>query len=356
MLRDAIGADRMNLSRLEKSKENALHAWRHLAELVEEERAAIGERRQTLLVTIGAREASAYVTEQFGFEEIVGQPCTVDGDEWVSRSRAARVDHPRDDFLADACLAVDQHLGIGSSRRLHVSPQSGKRRPAAEEKQLVEDWSDGTYGAEMRHNEATGGAGSFYLLFDRSLRARITKTDALAGANNGVHPRERMSAWNFPKSASHKTIGCHTHGLMPVCSETRTWMVADSLQLSRHLSPLMKLPMLDRRAHQRYDVLGALWGVLELPEPATVVNVSTEGMLIDAPICPVPNSVHAIRVLVDGEPITVDAIVRHCRPLEDGRHLIGLAFLSAPASVISSIEQLGAGRSVQVIDLEASRS
>ncbi|MBS1819437.1 MAG: PilZ domain-containing protein [Acidobacteria bacterium] len=118
----------------------------------------------------------------------------------------------------------------------------------------------------------------------------------------------------------------------------------------------MKTPTLDRRAHQRYDVLGALWGVLELPEPAIVVNVSTQGMLIDAPICPVPNSVHALHILIEGEPVTVDAVVRHCRSHPDGRHLIGLAFLHAPATVLSSIEQLGAGHPIQVIDSDVSRS
>lgn len=118
----------------------------------------------------------------------------------------------------------------------------------------------------------------------------------------------------------------------------------------------MKPPTLDRRAHQRYDVLGALWGVLEIPEPATVVNVSTQGMLIDAPICPVPNSVHSLHILIEGEPVTVEAIVRHCRPHPEGRHLIGLAFLHVPATVLSSIEQLGAGHPIQVIDSEVSRS
>ncbi len=42
----------------------------------------------------------------------------------------------------------------------------------------------------------------------------------------------------------------------------------------------------DRRAHDRYDVIGALWGVLELPEPATIVDVSPDGILLEAGISP----------------------------------------------------------------------
>ena len=117
----------------------------------------------------------------------------------------------------------------------------------------------------------------------------------------------------------------------------------------------MKTPSTDRRVHERFDVLGALWGVLELPETATVIDVSSTGMLIEAAICPPLNSVHSVRILVDGDPVLVDTVVRRCQPSAEGQMLIGLEFLTAPTMVLASIEQLSADKQREVIDAEASR-
>ena len=103
-------------------------------------------------------------------------------------------------------------------------------------------------------------------------------------------------------------------------------------------------------------MLGALWGVLELPETATVVDVSSTGMLDRTAICPPLNSVHSVRVLVDGDPVLVDTVVRRCQPTPGGQMLIGLEFLTAPTMVLASIEQLRADKQIEVIDSEAFRS
>lgn len=118
----------------------------------------------------------------------------------------------------------------------------------------------------------------------------------------------------------------------------------------------MKTPTTDRRAFERFDVLGPLWGQLELPELVTVLNVSSAGLLVESPSCLVLNSMHAVRMLVDGDAVTVEATVRHCLPAGEGRHRIGLEFVAVPTTVLTSIEQLGAGAQVEVIDSEASRS
>ena len=118
----------------------------------------------------------------------------------------------------------------------------------------------------------------------------------------------------------------------------------------------MKTPSTDRRIFERFDVVGALWGVLELPETATVLNVSSTGMLIESNLCPPLNSVHTVRILVDGDPVLVDTVVRRCHPTAGGQMLIGLEFLTAPTMVLASIEQLRADKQIEVIDSEASRS
>ena len=111
----------------------------------------------------------------------------------------------------------------------------------------------------------------------------------------------------------------------------------------------------DRRAHDRYDVIGALWGVLELPEPATIVDVSPDGILLEAGISPVLDSAQTIRLLVEGELVSVETTVRHARPARDGRHLIGLQFFQAPEAVIGLLEQFQADSQVEVVDAGATR-
>jgi hypothetical protein len=103
----------------------------------------------------------------------------------------------------------------------------------------------------------------------------------------------------------------------------------------------MKTPNPDRRSHERYDVIGSLWGLLELPASATIVNVSRGGLLIESAVCVAPNAVHPIDMLVDGEPARVNAVVRHCHGCNSGGYRIGLEFVDVPGTVVSSVEQLG---------------
>lgn len=102
----------------------------------------------------------------------------------------------------------------------------------------------------------------------------------------------------------------------------------------------MKTPTTDRRAFERYDVLGSLWGVLELPETAAIVNASGTGLLIEAELCPVLDSVHSTDVVIGGEALRVDAVVRHLQPGEAGKFLIGVEFVQPPTTIGSTIDQL----------------
>ena len=58
-----------------------------------------------------ARERAFDVAEELALEQLVRNRRAVDLDERTLRSRAARVNHVRDELLADAGLAVDQHAG-----------------------------------------------------------------------------------------------------------------------------------------------------------------------------------------------------------------------------------------------------
>ena len=108
--------------------------------------------------------------------------------------------------------------------------------------------------------------------------------------------------------------------------------------------------MSDRRAQPRYDVIGALWGVLELNEEARLRNVSATGVLLDSPVPMALDSAQTIQLAVDGQGVAVEARVRHARQQADDsrepRYVIGLEFIEPPTSVLQSIEQLSSSVSL----------
>jgi len=107
----------------------------------------------------------------------------------------------------------------------------------------------------------------------------------------------------------------------------------------------------DRRRRPRFEILGALWGTLDLNEPARVIDISSSGALIESTEPASVRSTQFVRIVVAGTEIATEAYVRHIRPVaEQGtrpRHLIGLELVSPPASLQHVIEEL-AGRTDSV--------
>ena len=85
------------------------------------------------LVAIGAGEAALDVAEQLRLEQRFRQAGAVDRRERVRRARAARVDAAGDDFLADAALAGDQHLGVGPRHAVDFLLQRHHHRALADQ-------------------------------------------------------------------------------------------------------------------------------------------------------------------------------------------------------------------------------
>ena len=110
----AIGTDALNLAGLEEPQQQRLHPQAHLPDFVHEDGAAVGGLEPAALVAVGVGEAALHVTEQLRFEQRVREAGAVDGDERAAAAAAALVNQPRDDFLADAALTGDEHLGIGA--------------------------------------------------------------------------------------------------------------------------------------------------------------------------------------------------------------------------------------------------
>ncbi len=119
---DRLGAaDRPDLAVLQRAQQLRLHLGPHVADLVEEQGAAVGHLEQAALGADGAGERAARVAEQLGLEQRLGQRRAVDRHERRVGARRVGVDGARDQLLAGARLA----------RRPAPSPSSRPRAPPA---------------------------------------------------------------------------------------------------------------------------------------------------------------------------------------------------------------------------------
>ena len=104
-------------------------------------------------------------------------------------------------------------------------------------------------------------------------------------------------------------------------------------------------PLADRRAYVRMEVVGALWGTLELTETAQVVNISTVGVLLESPIPAAHESTHPLTLRIDGNELTVAANVRRVEQVNvensPPRYYIGLEFIAPPMRLLHAIQDLG---------------
>ena len=102
-------------------------------------------------------------------------------------------------------------------------------------------------------------------------------------------------------------------------------------------------PLGDRRGRIRLEVVGLLWGTLEVSNQARVINISRNGALIASPIPAVIESTQAVRLMLHTEEIKLRARVRHLKRVsgtgdEDAHYRIGLEFLDQPASLLQALE------------------
>ena len=100
----------------------------------------------------------------------------------------------------------------------------------------------------------------------------------------------------------------------------------------------------DRRVRVRFEVLGALRGMLELPASARLLNISRTGALLESPLALPLESTQLVYFSLGGDEVAVETHVRHVRhvPKEGGsEYLVGVEFVTVPPALLHSIEQLG---------------
>ncbi len=116
----------------------------HVSDLIEENRSAIGLLEPANPARIGPGERAAFVTEQFAFQKCFGNGGAIDRDERSGGAVAVLIDRPRDELLAGAGIAPDQH-------------RHGRGGDAANL------FVDGLHGAALANNGGAHGRGVTHL-------------------------------------------------------------------------------------------------------------------------------------------------------------------------------------------------
>src|SRR6185437_15184020 len=105
--------ERLVFFRLQEPQQLHLHRGRNFADLVEKQRAAVRFFRETRRVALRIGERALLVTEQFALEQRVRERAAVHGDEALVTTSTELVNAPREQLLAGARLAGDEHRGVG---------------------------------------------------------------------------------------------------------------------------------------------------------------------------------------------------------------------------------------------------
>ncbi len=106
---------------LQHAQQLGLRRRGHLADFVEQQRAAVGQLEAADAAFGGAGERAALVAENFALHQRFGNGGAVDGHEGTVGARRKPVNGARQDFLARAGFAGDQH---GRGRRRHLLHQA----------------------------------------------------------------------------------------------------------------------------------------------------------------------------------------------------------------------------------------
>ena len=103
-----VAADAIELPVGQDAQQPRLQVERHVADLVEEERAAVGLLEAPAPRRLRAGEGAALVAEELRLEQVLRDRRRVDRDERAARARAVLVQRVGDELLAGARLAGDE--------------------------------------------------------------------------------------------------------------------------------------------------------------------------------------------------------------------------------------------------------
>ena len=108
-----VRTDAGDLAAFQHAQQLDLRGERHVAHLVEKQRAAVGIFELSDPIGRGVGERAADVTEQLAFQDVLAQRGAVQRDERLVLAWAVLMDRLGDQFLAGARFALDQYAGVG---------------------------------------------------------------------------------------------------------------------------------------------------------------------------------------------------------------------------------------------------
>ena len=124
---------------LQHAQDLGLRARAHVADLVEEEAAAVGLLEAADPLLVGAGERALLVAEELGFEQVLLERRAVHLDEVPARAQRVVVDGAGDELLAGARLAADQHRRVALRHLLHDAEHALQRAARADDAVEVVD-------------------------------------------------------------------------------------------------------------------------------------------------------------------------------------------------------------------------
>src|SRR5262249_29204762 len=111
----ARATDSLKYPLLQHTQQLRLKVCRELADFIKKYRAALRHLKLAFLLSDGTCKRAFFMTEQFALEQRFRERRAVDGHEWPVGPRTGGVDRARNQFLASAALAENQHRRV--SRR-----------------------------------------------------------------------------------------------------------------------------------------------------------------------------------------------------------------------------------------------
>lgn len=109
----------------------------------------------------------------------------------------------------------------------------------------------------------------------------------------------------------------------------------------------MKHRLGDRRVRPRFEIVGELWGTLEMVLQLPLRNIGIGGALLQAHVPLALESIHRLNWKSEGRETDVQVRVCHVRPVgsADGErsYLIGIEFLSLNPLIVDQIHKWLAG-------------
>lgn len=113
----------------------------------------------------------------------------------------------------------------------------------------------------------------------------------------------------------------------------------------------------DRRSELRFEIIGQLWGSLEVYERLPLRNLGRGGALVESLLPLSADTIHGVRLVLNQRASELQARVRHVRPLREAagdRYLVGLEFVDVPPSTLEQIDRIVAAAMDQPAIPEAS--